>query len=135
MMRSSKVLLGFVLFLIVLSISATFYKTVILEDFKMTGVYIEFPTEETSYVWFVYDDNEYELVIQSTNYEDIVASVSSELDIAVTELDVDFLEYLEEAYAGGEITSNEVASEETVPEDVPVDITEEVLEKDYIETE
>lgn len=96
-------MIGFTVLLVVLSISATFYKTVVLQDFDVTGAYIEFPTEDSSYVWFVYNNEEYELELETSNYEEILIAVADELETSALELDEDFLLYLQSAYNEGEV--------------------------------
>jgi hypothetical protein len=94
----SKLLLTIILVLTLLSVSATFYKTVILQDFDVTGAYIEFTDDESSYVWFVYENEEYELELNTTNYDEIISSISEEIGIDTEKLPADFLEYLNNAY-------------------------------------
>ncbi len=122
MNRGSKVLVGIIFFLIVLSVSATFYKTVILQDFEVTGVFVEFPTEDSTYVWFVYDNEEYELELETTNYDEIVNATADKIGVPVSELDADFLDYLHTAYDEGEVTGT--GEEETVEEEESVGETE-----------
>ncbi len=128
MNRGSKVLVGVILFLIVLSVSATFYKTVVLQDFEVTGVFIEFPTEDSTYVWFVYDNEEYELELETTNYDEIVNATADEIGVSVSELDTDFLDYLHTAYDEGEVTGTgeeEGSVEETENEEAQSNESEE----------
>ena len=96
--RKSKILFITMIVLIAVSVSATFYKTVILQDFDVTGVWIEFPTEDTSYVWFVYDDIEYELELEENDLEVIKLSIASSIGVEVNELDTDFVSYVESSY-------------------------------------
>lgn len=102
----SKILIGFTVLLVCISLSATFYKTVILQDFKAEGAYIEFPTESSSYVWFVYNNEEYELELESTNYNDILDATAVAIGVSVQEMDNDFLEYLKIAFDDAEIVEN-----------------------------
>lgn len=128
----TKILFASLIFLTVLSVSATFYKTVILQDFDITGVYVEFPTKDTSSVWFVYDNKEYELELETVNYDEIVAAIASELAISETELDADFLEYLQTAYDEGEVVDDggeEVGGEGLEEEPTENDETNELFKK------
>lgn len=94
----SKVLIGVVCLLLILSVSATFYRTVILQDFDVTGVWLEFPTEDSSYVWFFYDNEEYELELETTDEGAVLAAIADEVGVAVTELEPMFMETFTEAY-------------------------------------
>ncbi len=96
--KKSKVLIFGIGVLLILSIGATFYKTVILQDFDVTGVWIEFPTEETSYAWFFYDNEEYELELETTDEEEILAAIAEEVGVAEEELKGDFVETFAETY-------------------------------------
>ncbi len=91
-----------------ISVSATFYKTVILQDFEVTGVWIEFPTPNSSYVWFVYDNQEYELDLDTTDYLEIETNVANELEVDISNLDPDFIDYLQSAYDEAEVTGESI---------------------------
>ena len=77
-----------------------------MQDFKAEGAYIEFPTESSSYVWFVYNNEEYELELESTNYNDILDATAVAIGVSVQEMDNDFLEYLKIAFDDAEIVEN-----------------------------
>ncbi len=94
----SKVLIAGVCVLLALSVSATFYRTVILQDFDVTGVWLEFPTEDSSYVWFFYDNEEYELELETADERAVLAAIADEVGVAVTELEPLFMETFTEAY-------------------------------------
>lgn len=94
----SKVLIAGVCVLLLLSVSATFYRTVILQDFDVTGVWLEFPTEDSSYVWFFYDNEEYELELETADEGAVLAAIADEVGVTVTELDSDFTDSYEYAY-------------------------------------
>jgi hypothetical protein len=117
MNRNSRILLGVTLLFVVLSVAATFYKTVILQDFDVTGVHIEFPTKNTSYVWFIYNNEEYELELETSNYEEILTEVAQEIDIPETSLDVDFIKYIQSAYLEAKTTTTENAEDENTTGD------------------
>jgi len=136
MNRGSKVLVGVILFLVVLSVSATFYKTVILQDFEVTGVFIEFPTEESSYVWFVYDREEYELELETSSYDEILTAAAHEIGLPVTDLEPGFTDYLRTAYDEAEVTGTGEEAEEGSDEEVPVEEAEstEILEEEATST-
>lgn len=124
MKLGSKILVGCIVVLTILSLSATFYKTVILQDFEVTGVWIEFPTEDSSYVWFVYENEEYELELETSNYDEILSAVSTEVGVEASLLPPDFVEYLESAYAEAEVTGE--GEEESLEEgDESEEMTEE----------
>jgi hypothetical protein len=116
--------------LTVLSVSATFYKTVILQDFELTGVSIEFPTEESTFVWFVYNNKEYELELETSNYEEIITAVANEVGLPSSELDANFLEYLKTAYGEAGVNGTGEKAEEGSTEEISIGETEsdEVLE-------
>lgn len=114
MKLGSKILIGCIVVLTFLSLSATFYKTVILQDFEVTGVWIEFPTEDSSYVWFVYDNEEYELELETSNYGEILLAVAGEVGLETASLEPEFVEYLESAYAEAEVTGT---GEEEITDD------------------
>lgn len=96
--RKSKILLWSMVVLVVLSVSATFYKTVILQAFDVTGVWIEFPTEDSSYVFFIYENEEYELELDTTDYDELVLNVAHAINAPENELTSEFFEYFEVAY-------------------------------------
>ncbi len=96
--RKSKILFTTMFILIVVSVSATFYKTVILENFDLAGVWIEFPTETSSYIWFVYENTEYELELEETEIEPILEKIADTVGLPVTELDSGFVAYIESSY-------------------------------------
>lgn len=123
--RKSKILLIFVGILIALSVSATFYKTVILQDFDITGVWIEFPTEESSYVWFVYDNGEYEIELETTDYDELIQAVSEEVGIEAENLETDFLDYFYSAYEEAEVVEEDEGTDGY--EDI-VDDEEEIID-------
>ncbi|HEY0964735.1 MAG TPA: hypothetical protein VGE31_02985 [Candidatus Paceibacterota bacterium] len=102
---STKLLTGFLVVLTIVSISATFYKTVILQDFNVTGVWIEFPTDDSTYVWFYYKNEEYELELKTTDYNLILLSIADAVGEPLSELDVEFIDHLKEAYDTGEVTN------------------------------
>lgn len=81
-----------------ISIGATYYKMVVLQDFETTGIWLEFVEEESTYVFFVYENVEYELELETTDYNLILLSISDEVGIPVADLDPDFLEYLQGSY-------------------------------------
>jgi hypothetical protein len=85
-------------FFLILSIAATFYNTLILQDFELRGVVIEFPTEESTYLWFIYDNKEYEMELESTELNIILLTVSNEVGVPVAELDELFVEYLKNSH-------------------------------------
>jgi hypothetical protein len=124
MKMGSKILIGCIVVLTILSLSATFYKTVILQDFEMTGVWVEFPTEDSSYVWFVHDNEEYELELETSNYDEILLAVAGEVGAEPEELDADFVAYLASAYDEAEVTgtseeeSEEMSEESTEEEEL-----------------
>lgn len=98
MSHASKVLAVVTALLLVLSVSATYYKTIVLEDFSMTGVWVEFYDTDYSYLWFVYGDEEYELEVESAELLEITAAVAKELSVAPADLEPLFIEKLETAY-------------------------------------
>lgn len=128
----SKILLVLVLLLTILSVSATYYKTVILQDFDITGFWIEFYEGDTSYVYFVYENEEYEIEPETTDYNLILLSVSEELGIPATDLDQSFLEGLQAAYEEAEYVepsddeASEEAEETSLDTDLELQATDEV---------
>ena len=115
----SRILLIFVGLLTIVSVSATFYKTVVLQDFDVTGVWIEFPSEDSAYVWFIYDNQEYELELETSDYEELIEAVSDEVGIEIDDLDKDFVDYFQYAYDNAELTVEkaDVTEEEQVTEE------------------
>lgn len=97
MNRKSKILLWIFILLIVLSVSATFYKTVILQDFVVSGIGVEI-SENTTYVYFVYEGVEYEMELAANNFDDIERAISTELMLPLNEINKDFLDSLHETY-------------------------------------
>jgi hypothetical protein len=110
--KKSKVLIFGIGVLLILSIGATFYKTVILQDLDVTGVWIEFPTEETSYIWFFYDNEEYEIELDTTNRDNILSEVASEVQTTKAGLDAQFVAQFDDAF---DLASNNSNNQEDLP--------------------
>lgn len=95
--KKSKLLLLSIIIISLLSISAAFYKSVVLQEFVITGmgVYLE---EDYTYSWFVYEGEEYEFETESTDYADLEQAVVEELGA----VDGEFLADLEATFTEAE---------------------------------
>lgn len=141
----TKLLLSLFLSLTILSVVSSYYKSVVQQDFDITGIWVEFYYDETSYVYFVYDNEEYEIEPETTNYKEILEEISAELDIPTKDLDSEFIEYMEQAYKEAkyvEITEEEIEVNETIEgsnegeEETPGELganSNESFEDDFIE--
>lgn len=81
-------------FLLVVSVSSAYYKTVMLQDFDITGIWIEFTSEKSTYIFFVYENIQYELELDTIDYNLILLSISNEVNRPVSNMNDDFIEDL-----------------------------------------
>lgn len=93
----SKILLGITLTAIILSVTSSFYKSVIIEDFEVVGTWVEVD-EDYAYVWFMYENQEYEFEIESNSLDKIISTIVEQTGTAEKNLDADFIEDLEYSY-------------------------------------
>ena len=117
--RKSKILFGVVVVLLVLALASTFFKTVVLGDFDMVGMSIEIE-DDSSYVWFIYENAEYEFEADTTDYDELLAYAAEELGLGVDELDPafsdDFSYALEDALAFSEEEGDSESEDEMTEE-------------------
>lgn len=90
----TKILSWVVAMSLILSITSTFYKTIILQDFEVTGTWIEIG-DDWSYVWFMYENKEYELELATTVFEEILTETANEIGIPEKNIDPIFIESLD----------------------------------------
>lgn len=91
---------------IVISIAATYYKTVVLQDFPITGISIELLDESTTYAYFVYQNTPHEVEVPTTDYNLLLLAVADTIGIPVAELDPNFIMEFEMAY--NELNNGEI---------------------------
>lgn len=101
----SKILFWVTGLLILLSVAATFYRTVILQDFEVTGVWMEVYEDNTSYVWFFYDNEEYELELETADQGEVLSAIALEVGMSSDQMDQDFLNSYEYAYSQADLAT------------------------------
>jgi len=107
-----KIIVGVLIFTTLLTVSASYYKSVVAHDFKVYGVNIELD-ENSSYVWFVFDNTEYEIDVPSNELDAILNSISEETGVPASQFDISFLEYIEYSYQEAFIVKEEKTGEDS----------------------
>jgi len=102
-----KILLTLLTIMVILSVSSTYYRSVVLQDFELTGVWMEFYENDSTYVWYFYANEEYELEVESTEYDVIMTEIAQQLNTDIDFLDKDFLDTYSYAYSEAEYATEE----------------------------
>lgn len=84
--------------LTILSAAATFYSSVLAQNYQVEGVWIEVYEDSSAYAWFVYDNQEYEIDLDTSNYEDVLLIIADEIGVTLDELDPAFIDYFDYAF-------------------------------------
>jgi hypothetical protein len=93
---SKLVTLSFVFFLAI-SICATFYQTVIKQDYAVVGLGVELSVNGT-YAYFIYDGLEYEIELKTHDFQNLKKATLEEIDLEDEAIDSSFISSLEEAF-------------------------------------
>jgi hypothetical protein len=103
----SKILISSLAVFTFLSVASTFYKTIILQDFEMEGAYVEFSSENSSKVWYVYDHTVYELELETTDLQQILAEISFQQNTDLADLPTGLVEYVTTSHSEAVLPESE----------------------------